>query len=76
MNIKKALLGLVVSLAVIAGLLAVTSGPSIAQSSSGEDAAVLSKLDQVLQNQQTILNDIASLKEELRLVKIRVTQQQ
>ncbi len=76
MDIKKALSGLVVSLVLIAGLLIVTGRPSSAESSSGDDAAVLSKLDQVLQNQQTILNDIASLKEELRLIKIRVTQQQ
>jgi hypothetical protein len=42
---------------------------------SGQDA-VLDKLSQVLDNQRSIIQTLASIKEELNVVKIRVTQQQ
>lgn len=37
---------------------------------------ISSKLDQILSNQKTIFDEIAQIKEELNIVKIRVTQQQ
>ena len=40
------------------------------------DSEISKKLDDILANQQTILSELASIKEELRTVKIRVTQQQ
>ena len=39
-----------------------------------DDSAVLSKLNEILKGQQTIAADIASIKSELNIVKIRVTQ--
>jgi hypothetical protein len=42
----------------------------------GTDAAIGKKLDDILNGQRAIMQGIADLKEELRIVKIRVTQQQ
>jgi len=51
--------------------------PTQAQDASApENESVLSKLDLVLSNQKDISSDLASIKEELRIVKIRVTQAQ
>ena len=47
-----------------------------AQDQGGDQGAILSKLDQVLSNQKAIMDQIESLREELNIVKIRVTQAQ
>ena len=38
--------------------------------------AILNKLNQVLDNQRSMMQTLSSLREELNVVKIRVTQQQ
>ena len=40
------------------------------------DPEISKKLDDILANQQAILGELAAIKEELNIVKIRVTQQQ
>lgn len=45
-------------------------------SSQGGDAALAEKLEEVLANQRQMMADLAGLKEELDIVKIRVTQSQ
>jgi len=61
-------------------LIAVISAMSMsavyAQDQSADQTEVLSKLNQVLTNQKVIMEQIASIKEELNVVKIRVTQSQ
>ena len=47
-----------------------------AQSASTDMSDVTSKLDHILNNQRAIMDQIASMKEELRVIKIRVTQAQ
>ena len=42
--------------------------------SAQDESAILSKLDEILKGQQAIAADMASLKSELNVVKIRVTQ--
>ncbi|MFH1189678.1 MAG: hypothetical protein V1682_03205 [Candidatus Omnitrophota bacterium] len=47
-----------------------------AQSSKSSDSAVLAKLDAVLAAQRSMQEDLASIKEELNIIKIRITQSQ
>ena len=61
---------------VIIGLVGGSGRTTSAQSASGSDSAVASKLDEVLRGQREILDGIAAIKEELKIIKIRVTQQQ
>lgn len=75
MKYRKIFLGLVISLIVIAVLLAVADRKTHA--AGGEmDVAVAEQLDQIAQDQKTILEELAAIKQELYIIKIRVTQQQ
>ncbi len=47
-----------------------------ASSSGNNDAIVSDKLDQVLANQKLILDELSALKEQVNIVKVRVTQAQ
>ena len=71
---RKILSGLVVSIVAIAILIAVTERRSGAQGAS--DADLSAKMDNVLAGQKQILDDMAYIKEELRIIKVRVTQAQ
>ncbi len=75
---KKILIGFVISLVVIAVLLAISDRPSKAEDDTETVTSeeVSKKLDQVLNNQKAILDGVESLKQELNIVKIRVTQKQ
>ena len=75
MKITKALLGLLVSVTVIVCLLGITGRATHAQG-SGTDQSIAEKLDAIANTQKAILDDLASIKEELRIIKIRVTQTQ
>ena len=44
--------------------------------SAEDDSMVLSKLDKILKSQDSISKDLAAIKSELNIVKIRVTQAQ
>jgi len=74
MKKKKTLAVFTVFLVLILAFLAVVVMPMHAQSAS--DSGVMGKLDEILNNQKIILNDLSGIKEELRIIKIRVTQQQ
>ncbi len=76
MKIKKALPWLCIAAVVLWTLFGTSDKSLRAQSSSGPDADVIAKLDVVLENQKAILSDLASIKEQLRILTIRVTQQQ
>lgn len=76
MRIKKIVLGLVISLGIIAVLISAGGKTTCAQGTAGADSGIMAKLDQVLANQRTILDELAAMREELRIVKIRVTQTQ
>lgn len=62
------------------GAVAILAAALISQSVIGtmataqDDPVVLNKLNEILKGQQTIAADIASIKSELNVVKIRVTQ--
>ena len=76
MKIKNVITIFVVSIAVIAAFLSITGRATHAQGSGVSDPAVLAKLDEIISNQRLIMTDLSSLKGELNIVKIRVTQSQ
>jgi len=71
---RKILIGFIVSLVVMTGLLAASSRPTHAQDEALDTAEISKKLDTVLENQKDMMADIKAMKEELNIVKIRVTQ--
>lgn len=66
---------LLLSVLIITGIFMVANRVIEAQTDAS-NAGIMSKLDQVLVNQKAIIEGINSLKEELNIVKIRITQQQ
>ena len=67
MNLKKTLLWVSV---LVVGLLILSGGWSLSQ---GEENTLGYKIDQVLQNQGKILQQLADIKSELEIVKVRAT---
>ena len=76
MSIRRILLGIGACLIVIVALVAMTNVVIHAEGQGADDPSVLAKLDEVLSGQKAIMADIAAMKEELRIIKIRITQQQ
>lgn len=72
MGIKKIIMGLLISLIVISVLLAAADRKIQAQGAAS-DSEIAKKLDDILKNQKAILEGIALIKEELNMIKIRVT---
>ena len=70
--IKKLLIALIIGSALIGTIIANRSLQ--AQSQGGGDSELLKKLDEITQGQKAILDELASMKEDLRIIKIRVTQ--
>lgn len=60
---------------IIASILA-SGGKFSGAAANADDAGVLSKLEEVINGQAAILKDIAYIKSELAVIKIRITQQQ
>ncbi|MDP3730159.1 MAG: hypothetical protein Q8R14_01370 [Candidatus Omnitrophota bacterium] len=72
---KNIIVTLIISLAIMAGVL-VMSTNSLRAQAAAPDQEISKKLDDILSNQKTILQGMADLKQELYIIKIRVTQQQ
>lgn len=75
MRIGKILIGLIVAITVISTLLLLTDKITWAQE-TGSDSDISKKLDEISDAQKTILREIEAIKEELRVIKIRITQNQ
>lgn len=73
---KKIAVGIVISLVVIAVLLAATNKLPRAQAEEDKGAGIAAKMDEVLKAQQEVMNSLNDIKEELKIIKIRVTQMQ
>ena len=74
MSVKKILIGIaLVSVLTVAASMFV-SGRTHAQDQ--DQSAILSKLDQILNNERALMDQIASMRQELNVIKIRVTQSQ
>lgn len=76
MKIRKVVFAVFISIVVAAALLGMTGRAIHAQSSGASDSSALAKLDEILNNQKSIMADLAQIKEELRIIKIRITQSQ
>lgn len=76
MGVKRVALGLAVSMAVIAVLLAVTDRKIQAQSDNGTTGELAQKIDQIAADQKAVIADLAEIKEQLRILTVRVTQDQ
>jgi len=75
MKIRKVVTGVVVLLVVVAVMLAGTERISRAQSEE-QNVEVMAKLDDVLKGQQDVIKRLEELKNEMKILKIRVTQMQ
>ena len=73
---KKNVFTVLILIVIAAALLTVTGRPTQAQGSGAADPALIAKLDEILNNQKLIMAELSSLKDELNIVKIRVTQVQ
>ncbi|MBN2453211.1 MAG: hypothetical protein JXB40_02980 [Candidatus Omnitrophica bacterium] len=76
MRFGKTMLIFCAVIAVIAALAIFTGRVTSAQAAGDDNSQVTVKLDKILNNQQSIMTELASIKEELRIIKIRVTQAQ
>ena len=83
MKINKMARGFLISLAMAAALLTVTYTTTRAQQGSANDqssattelqSTLDAKLDQVLANQKSIMNDIILIKEQLDVIRVRSSQ--
>lgn len=72
MKIKKIIIGVVIVLIFISALFALANSPIQAQAQD-TSPEISKKLDDILKNQKEILKGIASIKDELDVIKIRVT---
>ena len=75
-KIKKTLPWLCIAAVVLWTLFSAADKAPHAESSSAPDVDVIARLDIIMENQKAILSDLASMKEQLRILTIRVTQQQ
>lgn len=69
---KNIAIGLII-LSVIAGALIVSTGSLRAQNAAG-DSDISKKLDEILSNQKAMMDDMSRMKQEMAIIKIRVTQ--
>ena len=73
---NRILIGMILALVLIAAASIFVNSRTHAQEQNPDQAAVLAKLDQVLNNEKTIMDQIESMKQEVNIIKIRVTQSQ
>ena len=73
--IKKLFVGFAILFAVVCMLVTVMNRPTHAEPQA-DNPGILKKLNDILDGQKAIVQDLDSMKEELRIIKIRVTQAQ
>jgi len=74
MKIKNVVVGVVVILVIASSLLLVTQ--KIQAQGQGDNADLSKKLDDVINSQRAIIDSLNDMKSELKIIKIRITQQQ
>ena len=72
---KKIFVGVVIFLIMMVLVIAAAGRPTAAQT-AGSDSALAAKVDEILKNQRAILNGLEAIKQELNVIKIRITQAQ
>jgi hypothetical protein len=76
MNTKKSLRAALISVMAIACLTGAVVMATNAQNSSASDPSIPAKLDEIISANREILDSLNGIKEELRIIKIRVSQGQ
>lgn len=76
MKIRRAVFAVSASIVVAVVLLGGVFCIIDAQGAKSDDLAVLARLDAILDIQKLITDDLAAIKEDLRIIKIRITQAQ
>lgn len=75
MNIRKVLVGAAIVLVAVTGII-IAARAAHGQAAEQASPDVSGKLDQVLSNQKSIMQSLESMKQELNIIKIRITQRQ
>ena len=70
----KKLLVVILVVGVITSMM--VAGGKLSSVSAADDASILNKLEEVVSGQKAILKDLESIKSELVIIKVRITQQQ
>jgi peptidoglycan hydrolase CwlO-like protein len=73
MGMKKILIGMLLTFVFLSAPF-FSSGAAHAEDQNSDIAGILSRLDQVLANQKALMAEVDSVKQELNVIKIRVTQ--
>ena len=73
---NKVLISIILALVLIAAASIFVTNRTHAQDQNPDQAAILAKLDQILNNEKALMDQVASLRQELNIIKIRVTQSQ
>ena len=76
MRLKKTLMGIIVLSVLIAAASVFVNSKTHAQDQMQDQSGIASKLDQILSNQKIIMDQVSSMRQELNVIKIRVTQSQ
>ena len=76
MKTRRAVAMVLISIIVVAAFLGMTGRAIHAQGSESSDPAVIAKLDAVLGNQKSIMESLAVIKEDLGIIKVRISQNQ
>ena len=75
MKLRRVLTGIVLALALLS-LPFLMAKVTHAQDQGLDSGAISSKLDQILNNQKALADQVASIRQELNIIKVRVTQAQ
>ena len=73
---KKILTGIMLASVLIAAAAIFVNGRICAQDQMQDQSSILGKLDQILNNEKALMDQIASIRQELNIIKVRVTQSQ
>jgi hypothetical protein len=76
MKTGRAVVAFVILIVVVAVFLGMTGRVIHAQDSGASDPTVMTKLDAVIGNQKLIMESLVAIKEELGVIKVRVSQNQ
>ena len=73
---KKILISIILASVLIAGASVFVKSRTHAQDQGIDQGNISAKLDQILNNEKALMDQIASMRQELNIIKIRVTQAQ
>ena len=76
MRVKKILIGIMLVSVLIAAASIFINGRTHAQGQGLDQGEISAKLDQTLNNEKVLLDQITSMRQELNIIKIRITQSQ